>query len=151
MVRTLPAGRVPASCRVRRPDGKDGEGSSAHPDEHVAHAGAITASQNGVIPGASTLVRSSRAVAPEDSVIDDRLGLIFTCCHPSLSRDAQVALTLRSLLGLTTLSRGEACLALRRGTDRARSPATRQASEVWASRLPRLYTIEALLTYLWVG
>lgn len=32
---------------------------------------------------------------------DDRLRLIFTCCHPSLSRDAQVALTLRTLGGLT--------------------------------------------------
>jgi RNA polymerase sigma-70 factor (ECF subfamily) len=33
---------------------------------------------------------------------DDRLRLIFTCCHPSLSRDTQVALTLRTLGGLTT-------------------------------------------------
>ena len=33
---------------------------------------------------------------------DDRLRLIFTCCHPSLTRDAQVALTLRTLGGLTT-------------------------------------------------
>jgi RNA polymerase sigma-70 factor (ECF subfamily) len=33
---------------------------------------------------------------------DDRLRLIFTCCHPALSIDAQVALTLRSLGGLTT-------------------------------------------------
>ena len=33
---------------------------------------------------------------------DDRLRLIFTCCHPSLSRVAQVALTLRTLGGLTT-------------------------------------------------
>ncbi len=33
---------------------------------------------------------------------DDRLRLIFTCCHPALSLDAQVALTLRSLGGLTT-------------------------------------------------
>ena len=33
---------------------------------------------------------------------DDRLRLIFTCCHPSLNREAQVALTLRTLGGLTT-------------------------------------------------
>ncbi|HKE59251.1 MAG TPA: RNA polymerase sigma factor [Pyrinomonadaceae bacterium] len=33
---------------------------------------------------------------------DDRLRLIFTCCHPSLSQEAQVALTLRTLGGLTT-------------------------------------------------
>ena len=35
-------------------------------------------------------------------VVDDRLRLIFTCCHPALSREAQVALTLRTLAGLTT-------------------------------------------------
>lgn len=35
-------------------------------------------------------------------VHDDRLRLIFTCCHPALARDAQVALTLRTLGGLTT-------------------------------------------------
>jgi RNA polymerase sigma-70 factor (ECF subfamily) len=41
---------------------------------------------------------------PDESVEypDDRLRLIFTCCHPSLSREAQVALTLRTLGGLTT-------------------------------------------------
>jgi len=35
-------------------------------------------------------------------VDDDQLRLIFTCCHPALATDAQVALTLRSLCGLTT-------------------------------------------------
>jgi len=40
---------------------------------------------------------------PDDSGIgDDRLRLMFTCCHPALSIDAQVALTLRTLAGLTT-------------------------------------------------
>ena len=38
----------------------------------------------------------------EESVEDDRLRLIFTCCHPGLSSDAQVALTLREVCGLTT-------------------------------------------------
>ena len=36
------------------------------------------------------------------SITDDRLRLIFTCCHPALATDAQVALTLRTLGGLTT-------------------------------------------------
>jgi RNA polymerase sigma-70 factor (ECF subfamily) len=36
------------------------------------------------------------------SVEDDRLRLVFTCCHPALSHDAQVALTLREVCGLTT-------------------------------------------------
>jgi RNA polymerase sigma-70 factor (ECF subfamily) len=41
---------------------------------------------------------------PRDSeeIEDDRLRLIFTCCHPSLAPDAQVALTLREVCGLTT-------------------------------------------------
>jgi RNA polymerase sigma-70 factor, ECF subfamily len=37
-----------------------------------------------------------------DSVEDDRLRLIFTCCHPSLAPEARVALTLREVCGLTT-------------------------------------------------
>jgi RNA polymerase sigma-70 factor, ECF subfamily len=37
-----------------------------------------------------------------DDIEDDRLRLIFTCCHPALSPDAQVALTLREVCGLTT-------------------------------------------------
>lgn len=42
------------------------------------------------------------AVATADAVQDDRLRLIFTCCHPALAPSAQVALTLRLLGGLTT-------------------------------------------------
>jgi RNA polymerase sigma-70 factor (ECF subfamily) len=38
----------------------------------------------------------------ESGIDDDRLRLIFTCCHPALPVDAQVALTLRTLAGLTT-------------------------------------------------
>jgi RNA polymerase sigma-70 factor (ECF subfamily) len=38
----------------------------------------------------------------EESIEDDRMRLIFTCCHPALSPDAQVALTLREVCGLTT-------------------------------------------------
>ncbi len=40
--------------------------------------------------------------ADDDGIEDDRLRLIFTCCHPALSPDAQVALTLREVCGLTT-------------------------------------------------
>jgi RNA polymerase sigma-70 factor (ECF subfamily) len=40
--------------------------------------------------------------AEAESVEDDRLRLIFTCCHPALAPDAQVALTLREVCGLTT-------------------------------------------------
>jgi RNA polymerase sigma-70 factor (ECF subfamily) len=55
---------------------------------------AVDESRLGVIDNA--------AWADEESVEDDRLRLIFTCCHPALSPDAQVALTLREVCGLTT-------------------------------------------------
>jgi RNA polymerase sigma-70 factor (ECF subfamily) len=42
------------------------------------------------------------ASAEDQSVEDDRLRLIFTCCHPALPADARVALTLREVCGLTT-------------------------------------------------
>ena len=52
------------------------------------------------------LVERDAAAAPEEreesAVADDRLRLMFTCCHPALARDAQAALTLRLLGGLTT-------------------------------------------------
>jgi RNA polymerase sigma-70 factor (ECF subfamily) len=51
---------------------------------------------------ADIAVHDQAAWADEESVEDDRLRLIFTCCHPALSPDAQVALTLREVCGLTT-------------------------------------------------
>jgi RNA polymerase sigma-70 factor, ECF subfamily len=50
----------------------------------------------------AALVHASHEPAEEGAVGDDRLRLIFTCCHPALSTGAQVALTLRLLGGLTT-------------------------------------------------
>jgi len=55
--------------------------------------------------GGSALERLEAAETPEideEGVEDDRLRLIFTCCHPALSADAQIALTLREVCGLTT-------------------------------------------------
>jgi RNA polymerase sigma-70 factor, ECF subfamily len=57
---------------------------------------------------ARLLEPAATASAAEDELMDDstfadeRLELIFTCCHPALANDAQVALTLRTLGGLTT-------------------------------------------------
>jgi RNA polymerase sigma-70 factor, ECF subfamily len=48
-------------------------------------------------------VDARRATEPDEaSVEDDRLRLIFTCCHPALPPEAQIALTLREVCGLTT-------------------------------------------------
>ena len=52
---------------------------------------------------AAVLSPRDEPVRDDDSGVgDDRLRLIFTCCHPALSMDAQVALTLRTLAGLET-------------------------------------------------
>jgi len=48
------------------------------------------------------VVSGEGSTARSDEIADDRLRLIFTCCHPALTVDAQVALTLRTLAGLTT-------------------------------------------------
>jgi RNA polymerase sigma-70 factor (ECF subfamily) len=47
----------------------------------------------------------------QDRLEDDRLRLIFTCCHPSLAEEAQVALTLREVCGLATEAVARAVLA----------------------------------------
>jgi RNA polymerase sigma-70 factor, ECF subfamily len=48
------------------------------------------------------LLHANDETSEEDAVRDDRLRLIFTCCHPALASAIQVALTLRLLGGLTT-------------------------------------------------
>ncbi|GAB3464314.1 RNA polymerase sigma factor [Massilia terrae] len=47
---------------------------------------------------------------PGEELEDDRLRLIFTCCHPSLSEEARIALTLREVCGLSTEQVASACL-----------------------------------------
>lgn len=47
-------------------------------------------------------VNSAAGQADDSGITDDRLRLIFTCCHPALSPESRVALTLRTLAGLTT-------------------------------------------------
>ncbi|HYK96892.1 MAG TPA: DUF6596 domain-containing protein [Candidatus Acidoferrales bacterium] len=51
---------------------------------------------------AALLHERSEPIEPVGDVKDDRLGLIFTCCHPALATSAQIALTLRLLGGLET-------------------------------------------------
>jgi RNA polymerase sigma-70 factor, ECF subfamily len=51
---------------------------------------------------AAVLARAAEEPEEPDEVSDDQLRLIFTCCHPALPFDARIALTLRTLVGLTT-------------------------------------------------
>ncbi|MFC7533828.1 RNA polymerase sigma factor [Actinoplanes sp. GCM10030250] len=67
------------------------------------------------------------------AVDDDRLRLIFTCCHPALAHEAQVALTLRLLCGLSTAEVARAFL-VRESTMAARI--TRAKKKISAARIP---------------
>jgi RNA polymerase sigma-70 factor, ECF subfamily len=60
------------------------------------------ASQDELVRYLEAQSSSSEESNEEDTVEDDRLRLIFTCCHPSLEPEARVALTLREVCGLTT-------------------------------------------------
>ncbi len=60
------------------------------------------ASQDDLIRYLEAQLSSAERSNDEDNLEDDRLRLIFTCCHPSLAPEARVALTLREVCGLTT-------------------------------------------------
>ena len=60
------------------------------------------ASQDQLVHHIETQSSSTEKSSDDDFLEDDRLRLIFTCCHPSLAPDARVALTLREVCGLTT-------------------------------------------------
>jgi RNA polymerase sigma-70 factor (ECF subfamily) len=61
-------------------------------------------------PGPGTPSWPGVSAGDSEAIGDDRLRLIFTCCHPALAREAQVALTLRLVCGLTTAEIAEAFL-----------------------------------------
>jgi RNA polymerase sigma-70 factor (ECF subfamily) len=69
----------------------------------------------------------------EDAVPDDRLRLIFTCCHPALARDAQVALTLRLICGVST---GDIAKAFLVSEPTMAARVTRAKKKISAARIP---------------
>jgi RNA polymerase sigma-70 factor (ECF subfamily) len=80
------------------------------------------------------LVPEEAVPGPEDSLLhDDRLRLVFTCCHPALSRDAQIALTLRLVCGLSTTEVARAFL-VQESTMAARI--TRAKRKISTSHIP---------------
>jgi RNA polymerase sigma-70 factor, ECF subfamily len=68
-----------------------------------------------------------------DAIPDDRLRLIFTCCHPALAAEARVALTLRLLCGLTT---GEVARAFLVSEPTMAARITRAKKKITAARIP---------------
>jgi RNA polymerase sigma-70 factor (ECF subfamily) len=63
-----------------------------------------------VAEAAENIADDSRQAESAEELEDDQLRLIFTCCHPSLSEEARVALTLREVCSLTTEEIAHACL-----------------------------------------
>jgi RNA polymerase sigma-70 factor, ECF subfamily len=89
------------------------------------------AAQAGLAAGMDAAVDTENTV--DEVIADDRLRLVFTCCHPALAREAQVALTLRLVCGLTTAEIAQAFL-VSEATMAAR--VTRAKKKIAAARIP---------------
>ena len=114
----------------------------------VARRRAIDVARRGVTHDRALplLVEPVTVVGPgemdEPDIVDDRLRLIFTCCHPAIALDAQVALTLRLVCGLTTAEVGRAFL-VSESTMAARI--TRAKKKIAIARIPyRVPSVEEL-------
>jgi RNA polymerase sigma-70 factor (ECF subfamily) len=82
----------------------------------------------------TSMTADAEAVAGGDAVVpDERLRLIFMCCHPALAQEAQLALTLRLVCGLSTADIGSALL-VSEPTMAARI--TRAKKKISAARIP---------------
>jgi RNA polymerase sigma-70 factor (ECF subfamily) len=116
-----------------------------------------TAARDGRRVAELTLLAGDEAdeIAPED-IPDERLRLIFTCCHPALDPKSRVALTLRSLGGLTTPEIARAFLdretTMGQRLSRARAKITAAGipfavpgPEAWAERLDSVLTVIYLI------
>ena len=80
---------------------------------------------------------------PYDTTIpDERLELIFTCCHPALAPEAQIALTLRAVLGLTTEEIAAAFLA---SEETMKRRLTRAKAKIRDTRIPFVVPADHLL------
>jgi RNA polymerase sigma-70 factor, ECF subfamily len=98
-VPSSPAGWIITTARNRAIDRLRRE---SRRDEHYAQAALLHTAGSTTGIGSATSTDTDTDPEPEDPVRDDRLRLIFTCCHPALAAPSRVALTLRLLGGLTT-------------------------------------------------
>jgi RNA polymerase sigma-70 factor (ECF subfamily) len=82
---------------------------------------------------AAEAIPDEREERDPEGIEDDRLRLIFTCCHPALAPDAQVALTLREVCGLTTEAIAQAFLT---GAPTLAQRIVRAKSKIRDARIP---------------
>lgn len=78
--------------------------------DHIRRNRRFTPWDEDIAELAENITDESQQAEPAEELEDDRLRLIFTCCHPSLSEEARIALTLREVCGLTTEEIASACL-----------------------------------------
>jgi hypothetical protein len=103
----------------RTSDGEAGESKNESEERHDAfacflnlvlsnagaHAGAVNSMDILAGPGSSAPIGHLVAHLEYEEIADDRLRLIFTCCHPALPPEGQAALSLREICGLTWLKK----------------------------------------------
>ncbi|MDQ2846968.1 MAG: RNA polymerase sigma factor, partial [Actinomycetota bacterium] len=86
-----------------------------------------------LVPDATSDASAGGAIDDDGPFPDDRLRLVFTCCHPALSTDAQLALTLRLVCGLSSAEVAKAFL-VKEATMQARI--TRAKKKISEARIP---------------
>jgi RNA polymerase sigma-70 factor (ECF subfamily) len=117
------------------------EGVPAHPRAWLVSAGRFKAIDGirrqrrfqALDDEAAEAIPDEREPFDAEGIEDDRLRLIFTCCHPALAPDAQIALTLREVCGLTTEAIAQAFIT---GTPTLAQRIVRAKAKIRDARIP---------------
>jgi len=105
-----PGAWITTTARNKAIDRLRRERTLADKREALRHLETLGVGWGGTGAGVARSVGTTRDDPRAGPIEDDRLRLIFTCCHPALAQEARVALTLRTLGGLTTGEIGRAFL-----------------------------------------
>ncbi len=105
-----PGGWITTTARNRAVDRLRTESARQRREEQVGRLAHLDVDQSTPLPMTDAATGPFGDLGELDVVPDDQLRLIFLCCHPALGPDAQVALTLRLVAGLTTIEIARAFL-----------------------------------------